>query len=171
VEESSVYAFYENYCKQYFLCAYKFSSDNYVMNVAGVKTIQDDNKLFFIYFLYMIERKKSNFLSAFAYFKNFFDRFSAHIAFAIDNNDGVKGKPNYKKYYKKGALEHLYSGITNSKSIIETAHIIRNSNPLCHSSSELIDSRDTTKDIFDSIDGLTYLLKSKISTFTMEKNQ
>jgi len=33
--------------------------------------------------MYMIEVKKNNHLSAFAYYKNFFDRISAHLGKAI----------------------------------------------------------------------------------------
>ena len=70
-----------------------------------------DDKLFFLYFMYMVELKKCNYLSAFAYYKNFFDRISAHFAYTI-NGIKAKGKPNYKAYYKEGTLKQLYEGMS-----------------------------------------------------------
>ena len=61
-----------------------------------------------------------------------FDRISAHFAFTINCGKTKKGKPNIKKYYKEDELKKLYAGVSNSDSIIEIAHKIRNSNPLCH---------------------------------------
>ncbi|HHY25708.1 MAG TPA: AbiA family abortive infection protein, partial [Desulfitobacterium dehalogenans] len=122
----------------------------------------NDDKLFFLFFMYMIELKKKNHLSAFAYYKNFFDRISAHLGLAI-NNDGAKGKPNYKAYYKEVAFRKLYRNISNSESIVEKAHEIRNSNPLSHSSAELIDSDTTYEDILKSISDLSFLIENKIT--------
>lgn len=107
---------------------------------------------------------KSNYLSAFAYYKNFFDRFSAHLAYTI-NGSQAKGKPNYKEYYKENAFKQLYTGITDVDKIIEKAHEIRNSNPLSHSSAELLDKNNTVADILNSIEQLSYLIESKIEEY------
>ena len=114
--------------------------------------------------MYMVEMKKSNYLSAFAYYKNFFDRLSAHLAHAVNGNQ-AKGKPNYKRYYKEGAFKQLYAGITDVDKIIKKAHEIRNSNPLSHSSAGLLDNNNTAADILSSIEQLGNLIESKIAEY------
>ena len=122
---------------------------------------ETDDKLFFLYFMYMIEVKKKSPLSAFAYYKNFFDRISAHLGKAM-NNDSAKGKPNYRRYYKESSFIELYKGISDIDAIIKEAHKIRNSNPLSHSSAELIDSDTSVTDILSSIGKLSLLIESKM---------
>lgn len=114
--------------------------------------------------MYMVEMKKNNYLSAFAYYKNFFDRISAHLAYTINGNQ-AKGKPNYKGYYKEGAFKQLYAGISDADKIIEKAHEIRNSNPLSHSSAELLDNNDTAADILSNIKQLSNLIETKIAEY------
>lgn len=117
----------------------------------------------------MIEMKKNNYLSAFAYYKNFFDRISAHLAYIINGNQ-AKGKPNYKGYYKEDSFRHLYAGIADADKIIEKAHMIRNSNPLSHSSAELVDNNNTAVDILNSIERLGYLIETKIAEYQIPDN-
>lgn len=160
-EENDVYRYYEFFCKQSFLeLSYK-SSQAYILNFAEKGFSDTDDKLFFLYFMYMIEIKKNNYLAAFAYYKNFFDRISAHFGKAI-NKDSAKGRPNYKAYYKESAFKNLYKGIPNGDVILVKAHAIRNSNPLSHSSAELIDSDTTYADILKSINELDSLIKNKV---------
>jgi hypothetical protein len=128
-----------------------------------------DKILFFLYFMYNVELAENNYLSAFAFFKNFFDRISAHLACFI-LGDKVKEKPNYKKYYQEGLLKKLYSGINNSESIIKRAHEIRNSNPISHSSAELLDSVNAGRDILESIYDLTLLISTKIRLQYIKEN-
>ncbi|MDQ0177148.1 AbiA family abortive infection protein [Bacillus chungangensis] len=161
-EEQNIHSYYNLYCKCSFFKSIKQSHQNYIRKFGKNAFYFKDDKLFFFYFMYMVELKKKNYLSAFAYFKNFFDRISAHLAFAI-NNDNAKGKPNYKKYYKEGAFKSLYKNIPSSDIVIRKAHTIRNANPLSHSSAELIDNNNTPKDILTSIEELSLLIKSKIS--------
>lgn len=52
----------------------------------------------------------------------------------------------------------IYSDIDNSEIIIDTAHKLRNSNPLTHSSSELLDNNNTSKDLLESIENLSKLI-------------
>lgn len=160
-EEIYVYQYYELFCKQSFLHSIRYSTQAYIQSFGEKGFSDSDDKLFFLYFMYMVELKKKNHLSAFAYYKNFFDRISAHLGLAI-YNDGAKGRPNYKAYYKEGAFRKLYGNIPDSEAIIRTAHDIRNSNPLSHSSAELIDSNTTYEDILKSINDLSFLIKSKI---------
>ena len=161
-EEKYVYSYYDLFCRCSFLKSLNKSNQSYI-SIFGEKGFsRNDDKLFFLFFMYIIELKKKNNLSAFAYYKNFFDRISAHLGLAL-NNDGAKGKPNYKAYYKEVAFRKLYGNILNSEPVIRKAHEIRNSNPLSHSSAELIDSNTTYEDILKSISDLSFLLESKIT--------
>ena len=163
-EESSVHSYYEIFCKSSFLVSMDKSKQNYIRKFGTSIFYKQDDKLFFLYFMYMVEMKKSNYLSAFAYYKNFFDRISAHLGYTVNGNQ-AKGKPNYKGYYKEGAFKQLYAGITDVDKIIEKAHEIRNSNPLSHSSAELLDKNNTVADILNSIEQLSYLIESKIEEY------
>jgi AbiA family abortive infection protein len=163
-EESSVHSYYEIFCKSSFLVSMDKSKQNYIRKFGTSIFYKQDDKLFFLYFMYMVEMKKSNYLSAFAYYKNFFDRISAHLGYTVNGNQ-AKGKPNYKGYYKEGAFKQLYAGITDVDKIIEKAHEIRNSNPLSHSSAELLDKNNSVADILNSIEQLSYLIESKIEEY------
>ena len=163
-EEQSVYLYYILFCKSSFMAVLDQSKQKYMKKFGASIFYGQDDKLFFLYFMYMVERKKNNYLSAFAYYKNFFDRMSAHLGYTINGNQ-AKGKPNYKGYYKEGAFRHLYAGITDVEKTIKKAHEIRNSNPLSHSSAELLDSNNTMSDILNSIEKLDFLIESKIESF------
>lgn len=160
-EESYVYQYYELFCKQSFLKSLDKSEHVYIRDFTKKGFSETDDKLFFLYFMYMIEVKKNSHLSAHAYYKSFFDRISAHLGKAI-NHDSAKGKPNYKAYYREKSLAELYKGISDVDSIMHEAHKIRNSNPLSHSSAELIDSDTSVTDILSSIGKLSLLIESKI---------
>jgi len=163
-EEPSVHSYYELFCKSSFMLSMEQSKQKYIKRFGDYIFYAYDDKLFFLFFMYMIEIKKNNYLSAFAYYKNFFDRISAHLAYTI-NGKQTKGKPNYKGYYKEGALRHLYAGIADAEKIIKNAHAIRNSNPLSHSSAELVDNNNTVVDILHSIAQLSFLIETKIANY------
>lgn len=101
--------------------------------------------------------KRANYMVAFAYFKNYFDRVTADLDFAAGNDPKLK-KPNYNLFYKKGTLIGFYAGVDDSKTIIENAHKLRNANPLSHASSELLDSNNTSEDLCQSIKALSRLI-------------
>lgn len=159
-EEQSVHLYYELFCKSSFMLSIENSTQEYIKKFGQSIFYTHDDKLFFLYFMYMIEMKKNNYLSAIAYYKNFFDRISAHLAI-----NGNQAKPNYKGYYKEGVLKRLYAGIPDAEKIIEKAHEIRNSNPLSHSSSELVDNNNTATDIQYIIDRLGSLIERKITDY------
>lgn len=160
-QDQSIYQYYTLFCKQSFLKTTEESRYNWI-NVFNRKGFyKKDDILFFLSSLYVFEREKKNYLNAFAYFKNFFDRISAHLALAI-NGDEAKGKPNYKAYYKEGAFIKLYAGINCSDDIIGKAHKLRNANPLAHSSAGLIDDENTAESITKSIESLSFLIEEKV---------
>ena len=107
--------------------------------------------------MYLAENRKHNYLTAYAYYKNFFDRMSADMSFKAGARGGKDKKPNYGRYYQEKDLKTLYDGFTDADAIISTAHDLRNSNPLDHASAELI-NRETTRDdlrnCIEDLDGL-----------------
>jgi hypothetical protein len=99
-------------------------------------------------------------MAAYAYYKNYFDRVTADIDYKNGTSPKLK-KPNYKGFYKEGPIKKVYSGITDSDSIIEKAHLIRNSNPLSHSSSDMLEKYSSTQ-IQNTIEDLSQLIFAKI---------
>lgn len=57
----------------------------------------------------------------------------------------------------------LYSSIDGCDTIIQKAHKLRNTNPLSHASSELLDKESTTVDLMDSIKELRELMCGYVS--------
>ncbi len=146
---------------KYYFCFCKNSFQNVWNNKFCEKIIDisvNDMKSFFLYFMYLVEKHKNNSLAMFAYFKNFFDRMIANIAFSERYEANLK-KPNYKKFYKEKELIKFCGRIMRSSEIIEEAHKLRNANPLSHSSAELLDKDSTSKDIGISICNLSKLLE------------
>lgn len=147
-----LYSFYSQNCKSSFLDYLTPAKLNKLCEV-----IAKDNKAHYLFFMHLCEMKRENYMAAFAYFKNFFDRVTADLDFAYNSTPCVK-KPNYKAFYKESALVSFYSVIDGSENIINKAHKLRNANPLSHSSSELLDNESTTADLKQSITDLSTII-------------
>ena len=80
------------------------------------------------------------------YYKNFFDRISADMAYQTGGK-AKKNGPSYQSYYHEKDFKTLYSGIVNADAIIKQAHDLRNANPLSHSSAGLIDDNSTSQNL------------------------
>jgi AbiA family abortive infection protein len=152
-----LHKYYYNFCKKSFLQVLK---NNRITNY--VNLMQDDTTATYLYFLYLTETDRRNVLSAFAYYKNFFDRVSADLAFMSKYDNNGK-KPNYKRFYKETELKKLYSSIPDSENIIVNAHKLRNENPLSHASAGLIDNESTSSDLESCISMLGNLLDGYMS--------
>ena len=131
-----------------------------------LRCIANDIKSTFLFFMSICENKRRNYLSGYAYYKNYFDRISADMAY-ISNEEPNSRKPNYKKYYKEKAFISLYSKIDNSCKIIKEAHKLRNANPLSHSSADLLDNNGSSKELLimqTKLDGLisSYAISNKL---------
>jgi len=159
-EENDIYKYYNLFCKNTFIDIYNDSKN--IINIFYENYYyKNDIKLFILYFLFKIEYKKNNLLTAFAYYKSFFDRISAHFAYSIFSIKENK-MPNYSKYYRESELKKIYSDIDNADEIIKNAHKLRNSNPIAHSSAELLDDNDVEINILNIIKELSMLIKTKI---------
>ena len=147
-----LYAYYFYNCRTSFV--------NQVRHVKWgryLRCINGDKKAIFLYFMNLCEQNRANYLGAYAYYKNFFDRISADMAFLAGVNQDFQ-EPNYNKYYKEPTLKALYDGIDGSGDIIRTAHKLRNANPLSHSSAGLIDSDSSSADLMDIREKLDRLI-------------
>ena len=107
--------------------------------------------------MYLCETKRKNYMAAFAYYKNYFDRVTADLDFVFNRNPRLK-RPNYKGFYHEGAFKTFYSNVDNSDDVISKAHKLRNSNPLSHSSSELLDNDNTSDELDDNVKALSKLI-------------
>ncbi len=147
-----LYYYYECYCKNSFVHSLKLENEKIFSEI-----IKDDSRTYFLFFMYYCENQNNDYLAAFAYYKNFFDRISALIAFYTNKEINLK-KPNYKRYYKEKELINLYQNIPNSDYIIKKAHTLRNDNPLSHASARLIDNNNTSAELRNCINSLHKLL-------------
>lgn len=149
-----LYRYYDIFCRSSFC---HLEQEKHAEKFLSI--INGEKKSFFLYYMYLIEQHKNNNLAMFAYFKNFFDRITAHLAFITHYEPNAK-RPNYKRYYKEGDTKKFYAQVKNVDvdNIIQEAHILRNANPLSHASADLIDRDSPSKDIRDSIDNLNSLI-------------
>ena len=156
-EHPPLFSYYERYCKNSFFRHYSDIKLNQLQQFIG-----DDVKAYYLYFMFLCEYKKGNIMSAFAYYKNFFDRVTADIDFAVNHSSK---RPYYNNFYKEKPLIQFYRNITNSEDIINRAHTLRNSNPLSHSSSELLDNNDSANALNECIESLSQLILSCVSNY------
>lgn len=147
-----LHRYYLEGCKESFVTSL---SAYHINNLCDI--VASDRKAPYLYFMYLCETKKKNNMAAYAYYKNFFDRVTADMDFEFNENYDGK-RPNYKGFYEEKKLIKFYAEIENSKSIISTAHKLRNANPISHASSGLIDRKDTAKELGDSIKELSKLI-------------
>jgi len=136
-----LYAYYEYNCKTGFIGRTHREKPNRYLRCIG-----NDKKATFLYFMSLCEQKRSNHLGSYAFFKTFFDRISADMAYQTGGR-AKKNGPSYQSYYHDKAFKALYSGIVNADAIIKQAHDLRNANPLSHSSAGLIDDNNTSQNI------------------------
>ncbi|MDO4581401.1 MAG: AbiA family abortive infection protein [Bacillota bacterium] len=148
----NLYSYYFYHCKSSTINCFDFWKVKKLNEI-----IAQDNKTYYLYFMHLCEMKRANYMAAFAYYKNYFDRVTANLDFAFGNDPTLK-KPNYNGFYKEGAFIRFYSEIEGSEAVIKAAHKLRNANPLSHSSSELLDSNNTSEDLSESVKALSKLI-------------
>ena len=106
---------------------------------------------------------------SFAYYKSYFDRVTADLAFP--RNPKGENKPKYRKFYKKKRLCEFYEEFDDSAyNIIDRAQALRCANPLTHSSSELLNDESTSERLKQSIRELSTLLDRYIAQYDTRVN-
>lgn len=146
------------YC--HYCCENRFLftlSDKKINNY--IQIIKNDWKAYFLYFMYWVEKDRHNSLAEYAFYKNYFDRFTADLAFFYKYDPKCK-KPNYRGFYSEKSFNNFYKDIPDSKNIINEAHSLRNANPLSHSSAGLIDKSTTSQDLKECVANLNSLIDS-----------
>jgi len=133
----SLYEYYRRYCASSFFRFFDRPKTNYFVELIG-----QDDIAYYLYFMSLCEKKRNNHMSSFAYFKTFFDRVTADLAFVFDRQPRDH-EPAYQRYYRDKQLIPFYSGLPNSNTIIIAAQRIRDANPLCHASAQSL-SRDNS---------------------------
>ena len=144
--------YYQCFCNSSFANVFNNRRINSYCRIIGA-----DWKANFLYFMFLIEQSKHNNLSKFAFYKNFFDRFTADLAFVTNYEPDVK-RPNYNRFFKESEHKKFYSSIPDADRVIQTAHNLRNANPLSHASAGLIDKDSTSSDVEDSIADMRKLI-------------
>lgn len=119
--------------------------------------ILEDEITHFLFFMSTCKKSQGNLMEAHAYFKSFFDRFTADLAYYKKETK----KPNYRGFYDKNKLKNYYKDIKNSDETIEKAAELRNSNPVAHASSELL-KKYTSEDLVTNMNALKQLMEDKI---------
>ena len=157
--ESDLKNFYDYFCKNSFMEIFENKKNNVINKLIPIITGEEKKKTYFLYLMYKVEKEKNNTLSEFNFFKNFFDRVTAHLEIKY-TSEQLSG-PNFKKFYRKQELCKFYNCIDCSKEVLEKAHNIRNANPLSHASAELFEDY-TTEEIKKSIEDLKDLIKCYI---------
>ena len=77
---------YYNYCcEKSFLYTLNNKKTNDYLQI-----IDKDWKIYFLYFMYWIEKKRNNTLAEYAFYKNYFDRFTADLEFFYNYDSGNK---------------------------------------------------------------------------------
>jgi hypothetical protein len=113
--------------------------------------------------MYYTEQAKNNNLTAYAFFKNYFDRVTANLDYVKNLYEGkAEKRPNYRGFYTEGAFCKFYSCIDGSEEIIKRAHKLRNENPVSHSSASLIENDSTTDGLQQTIKDLNTLIRRYI---------
>lgn len=165
-EAPELYKYYVSNCKASFV---KQFHKKELIRTLG-KVISDDWKASYLYFMYYTEKAKNNNLTAYAYFKNFFDRVTADLDHVNKIFIGEsERRPNYNGFFKEKALCDFYKDINGSAEIIKKAHKLRNENPVSHSSARIIENNSTTTDIYQTIKDLEniihrYILQEEIDS-------
>lgn len=156
------------YCVKDFFCS--FCEENRKKSIY-LQVINSDWKTYYLYANYLFEQERNNKIEAFAYYKTYFDRFTALIS-AYTTKTKLKVKDFYStknldKVYKDLDLTKVYKDLerTNSYKIIKNANKLRNDNPFVHSSAQLIGRPSWEDDIDDCIKELQDLIKLRIESY------
>lgn len=154
VVKPQLYSYSCNFCRTSFMFYLRYGNcEKWERYRIGMNR---DCRAAFLYFMYLCEQNRHGHLASYAYYKSFFDRMSANMAFLSGKNRESK-KPHYNRYYSDKRLKELYVDIPESQEIIARAQDYRNKNPLIHASSELLGNNSSSEELQEmekKLDGL-----------------
>lgn len=173
VEKSNpvIIDYINNFCKKDWLKELD-KKYNYIVKLNIDETVLDDSSIvWYLYFLYKFYDKNGDILEAFAYFKTYFDRMVSLLMHYQNVSVGRKGKPDFKRHYKVNntktdfrKLDSNYYEKENVEDLLNRLYKFRHSNPINHSSAELIEDEQLKKrEIVDLIRQSEILLNKSFS--------
>ena len=150
--DPKLYAYYKNYCKDSLKMFFEEPSTSFFC-----KKLCLDKNVYYLHLMYQCELVKGNVMSSYAYYKNFFDRTTAHMAFKFQP-EKRQASPHFSAYYKETQLKRFYAPITDSDLLIKKAYEFRRQNPLTHASAELLDNNNSEIELVNTINDLNQLM-------------
>lgn len=101
---------------------------------------EKDSILHFMMLMFSFNRQQNNLMIAHSFLKSYFDRYVAIIALILGKSGKKNGKPDYKKYYRDSEQKKLLRtcGLQKNEAIIDKLSKLRNTNPVNHSSAEML---------------------------------
>ncbi|WP_144462840.1 AbiA family abortive infection protein [Siminovitchia fortis] len=164
--EPDIYKYISLYCKRSFIKSLFKEENNSYMNLILIDEydFNKDMKVWYMYFMYLHYKSSDDILEEFSYYKSYFDRVTALLMHYKGIEQTSKGKPNYKRYYKKQQIIGDYNKLnllidnTSLEALIEKAHDLRNHNPINHAGAEVMDDETLSvaeiKSIIDNLENL-----------------
>lgn len=156
----------------------------YSSNEQNYYLLIEDKIIWFQFFMFNYYEKMGRYLESYAYLKVFFDRFIAHImnCTGIDTS-GSKNKPNINAYYKEAAIikglkslgvESVHVESVHQEpieDIIKKAHLLRNQNPINHSSSTILNSSHISSfELLESKESLIKIINLCLDRCNLKSN-
>ncbi|MGO4929517.1 AbiA family abortive infection protein [Fundicoccus sp. Sow4_F4] len=155
-ENISLYQFIDSYCIKY---EWQYKS---VENIKVFKHLKVSKLTLQIFFLYLCNKKRDDYLAAYSYYKSFFDRITAEFAWS---ESGFTKNANYKSYHQSKVLKKFYERFDGSREIIDEASKFRNFNPINHGSAELLSGDTISKEMLaQSLEKLSRMIYSYIES-------
>lgn len=152
--------YYDYFCRRSMIGALNNSRINNLCDI-----IDFDWKAFYLKFLFFVSISKKNYIAAYSYYKNYFDRVTADIAYKAGYMK-KKNRPSYNSFYREDNLIGFYSQKIDAgrvARIVEKAQKLRRENPLSHASAEMIDDNSSSKEIALTIEELELLIHDYIN--------
>lgn len=157
-QHHNLHDFIDNYCQ---ITDWKVEENEFLIKNSSLINVSSTSM--YIYFLSLSSYKNNDYLASFAYFKSFFDRFSAELSFYLRDEDSRLKSPSYWGFYSKKNLKSFYNGIDDSEDIIENANNYRNFNPIAHASAELLNDKISRRQLDSIRSNLTKLMIEKLN--------
>ena len=154
-----LYNYISRYCKTKW--HYKCNSESTKRFV--IKSYKKQSNLYYLLLMHIYELNNSNYLNAYAYYKNYFDVMTAHFAHRVN----PKGKFSIESYYRENNLKTFYKAALpkNEKyidKVLSTTARYRNGNPVCHGSCQMLNSVNQTELLLKNINDLNNILNNYI---------
>ena len=145
-KNNELFCYINNYCEHD--VEYNLTEDSNEI----VKKMNKDRIIHYLYFMYLLNDNQNNLFETFAYYKNYFDRHLAYLMARLGINDSKKkkGKVSFEKCYQVKSIKKIVDRVNNNRinelaDGVRETYKFRNQNPVIHSGSQLLDSKNLKK--------------------------